>query len=107
MAQIHALSSKPANAKDMQQMVRWVNTKEDHASKVIKTIAEYFLTQKQATCVTSTGAARDIYLNNLALHHAVMVAAMKTKQNVDAKFADELDSAIHALKHVYNASHSH
>ena len=63
MAQIHALSSKPANAKDMQQMVRWVNTKEDHASKVIKTIAEYFLTQKQATGVTSTESNQMVHIH--------------------------------------------
>ena len=28
------------------QMTRWINTKEDHASKIQKTIADYFLTQR-------------------------------------------------------------
>ncbi|MEZ6076164.1 MAG: superoxide dismutase [Ni] [Pirellulaceae bacterium] len=30
----------------MNQLVRWVNTKEDHASKIQHTIAQYFMTQR-------------------------------------------------------------
>ncbi|CAK0821639.1 unnamed protein product [Prorocentrum cordatum] len=67
------------------------------ASKIMTTIADYFLAQK----VKKDLLAKDEYLEVLALHHAVMVAAMKTKQNTDPSFADALDAAIEALKPVY------
>ena len=31
---------------DINQITRWINTKEDHASNIIKIVSEYFLTQK-------------------------------------------------------------
>jgi len=37
--------------------------------------------------------------------HEILVAAMKTKQNTDASFADGLDQAIHAFKHLYLGDH--
>merc|ERR1719440_1005902 len=31
---------------DLHQLIRWVNTKEEHATKIMTTVAEYFLAQK-------------------------------------------------------------
>lgn len=78
------------------QAVRWVNTKEDHASHIISVVSEYFLTQKVKP-VAPGGAGYDQYLKKLADHHAVMAAAMKTKQNTDRAFVDSLNKAIDAL----------
>ena len=36
---------QPLKPNDYNQIVRWVNTKEDHASNIIKTLAEYFILQ--------------------------------------------------------------
>ena len=41
------------------------------------------------------------YLEKLAVHHAVLVAAMKAKQNVDEKTAEALVAAIQALGQHY------
>ena len=40
--ELHAASS---SAQNINQIVRWVNTKEEHASKIIKLVSEYCLCQ--------------------------------------------------------------
>ncbi len=92
---VNELTSKhDANA--INQAVRWVTTKEDHASHVIKVVSEYFLTQKVKP-VASGKEGYDAYLAKLADHHAVMVAAMKTKQSADPATVSALEKAIDKL----------
>jgi len=89
------------------QATRWINTKEDHASDIIQVVSEYFLTQKLKP-VAEGSDGYDAYLKQLADHHAVMVAAMKTKQNVDPATVKDLNKAIDALaKHYHTHDHTH
>jgi len=87
-------------AQSFNQAARWVATKEEHASHIITVVAEYFLTQKIKT-VAPGADGYDAYLKKLADHHAVMSAAMKTKQHVDAKYVASLRSAIDGLAKHY------
>ncbi len=80
----------------MNQAVRWVNTKEQHASHIITTVAEYFLTQKIKAPKDKAGLPK--YYETLAAHHKVMKLAMKAKQTVDAKVVADLGAAIKALE---------
>ncbi|MCH8253144.1 MAG: superoxide dismutase [Planctomycetes bacterium] len=82
------------------QGVRWINTKELHASHIIEVVSQYFLTQKVKPVATGA-AGYDAYLAKLADHHAVMVAAMKTKQQVDPAAVTALEGAIDALAQHY------
>jgi len=91
--EIGLLASKD-DALSKNQLVRWVVTKEDHASKTQKIIAEYFLTQR----IKSTN---DRYVEQLKAAHNVMVAAMKCKQTVDAASAKALEKAILDLYRAY------
>ncbi len=93
IGQISELAGKQ-DAQSANQLSRWVATKEDHASKIHKIIAEYFLTQR----IKSSSEKYDALLKGA---HAVMVAAMKCKQGVDAKSADTLKSAIESFQSVY------
>jgi len=88
------------DVQSLNQIVRWINTKEEHASHIIQVVSEYFLTQKVKPVAAGTEGYED-YLKTLADHHAVMVAAMKAKQNTDPDFADELSQAIDALAKHY------
>ncbi len=81
-------------AKSANQLSRWVSTKEDHANKIQKIIAEYFLTQR----IKSSSNKYEALLKGA---HTVMVAAMKCKQGVDAKSADFLRSAIEGFQMIY------
>merc|ERR1719436_1817836 len=96
VAQAQALHNS-GNLQDLHQLIRWINTKEEHASKIMSTIAEYFLAQK----VKKDQLGHDEYLEVLGLHHAIMVAAMKTKQSAEMGPVDALDKAIQALRPVY------
>eukprot|EP00750_Incisomonas_marina_P029360 INCI7168.10.p1 GENE.INCI7168.10~~INCI7168.10.p1 ORF type:complete len:187 (-),score=32.18 INCI7168.10:53-577(-) len=58
------------------QMARWVTVKEQHASDIIQTVSEYFLTQKVKP-VPRDDPHYQQYCDILATHHSVMVAAMK------------------------------
>mmetsp|Transcript_58046 Transcript_58046/g.138132 ORF Transcript_58046/g.138132 Transcript_58046/m.138132 type:complete len:178 (-) Transcript_58046:77-610(-) len=89
---------KAGKLQDIHQMIRWVNTKEEHASKIMTVVADYFLAQKVKPALMK----HDEYLEVLALHHKVMIAAMKTKQSSEMEAVEDLDKAIAALRHVYD-----
>lgn len=88
------------DAQGLNQATRWVITKENHASHIITVVAEYFLTQKVQP-VAPGADDYDGYLKKLADHHAVMSAAMKTKQHADSKYVTALRSAIDGLAKHY------
>jgi nickel superoxide dismutase len=69
------------------QLIRWVATKEAHATSTQDIIARYFMTQR-------IKPDADGYVKKLTAAHAVMIAAMKCKQTVDAANADALRAAI-------------
>jgi nickel superoxide dismutase len=99
MKQMADLSGK-TDPQSMNQLTRWIMTKEDHASKIITTVSEYFLTQKVKP-VEKGAAGYEEYLEKLADHHAVLRAAMKAKQSADPTHAQALHDAIHELAKYY------
>jgi hypothetical protein len=95
IAQINELAAKHDNLA-INQAVRWINTKEQHATNVIATVSEYFLTQKLKPVAMGEDGYDD-YLAKLAAHHAVMRAAMTCKQTVDPASAEALGKAIDGI----------
>mmetsp|Transcript_75808 Transcript_75808/g.162611 ORF Transcript_75808/g.162611 Transcript_75808/m.162611 type:complete len:210 (-) Transcript_75808:205-834(-) len=102
MVQINELSAA-MSAQNFNQMTRWVNTKEEHASKIMTTIGDYCLAQRCKIPGTqgSPFATDTDYVDALKAHHAVMAAAMKTKQTVDSTAADALDHAVGDFSKMY------
>ena len=78
------------------QLARWVATKESHASKIQKIIAEYFLTQR----IKSSSKHYEKLLKGA---HSVMVAAMKCKQYTETSAANDLKSSILAFQKIYES----
>ncbi len=99
ITQINELSQQH-NALSFNQAARWVSTKEQHASHIITTVAEYFLTQK-VKALPASDAGYQEYLQSLALHHRVMRTAMKAKQTVDPQSAAALRAAVEELGKLY------
>ncbi len=95
ITQINGLTGTP-DAQSLNQASRWIATKDKHASHIINVVSQYFLTQKVKPVKAGAGGY-ETYLKTLADHHAVMVAAMKTKQNADPQFVDGLRRAIDGL----------
>ena len=76
-----------ADAQSINQLSRWVATKESHATNTQHIIAQYFMTQR----IKPTS---DNYTKKLTAAHAVMVAAMKCKQTADPASAKALRKTI-------------
>ena len=84
----------PPSAKTVNQMTRWINTKESHASNTQHIVAQYFLTQR-------IKASNENYAKQLTAAHQVMVAAMKCKQDADPATAETLKKSIYDLYRAY------
>jgi nickel superoxide dismutase len=98
-ARLIAELSGKSDAQSRNQLVRWIMNKEKHAQKVIATIGDYFLTQR-------VKPTQEDYAKRLERHHAVILAAMKSKQNADVKYAKTLKETIEALSSYY-PEHKH
>merc|ERR1712226_1030545 len=102
MVQINELSGE-MNALNINQMTRWVNTKEEHAAKIIALMSEYCLCQrvKPVTDPKTPFKSEADYIAALQAHHAVMTAAVKCKQTVDPANADALEAACAEMGKMY------
>ena len=85
--EIGKIASAKVDAQALNQGVRWVTTKEDHASNIQATIASYFMAQRIKTDDPK-------YTEKLKAAHQVIVAAMKAKQSADPATAEGLEKAI-------------
>ncbi|NIP85477.1 MAG: hypothetical protein GTO03_07905 [Planctomycetales bacterium] len=80
-----------SDAQSKNQLVRWIDTKEAHATSTQHIIAQYFMTQRIKSSDPGGVAS---YTKKLTAAHAVLVAAMKCKQSSDVATAAALRSAI-------------
>ena len=87
------------DAQSLNQSTRWVMNKEQHAQSIITTISDYYLTQR-------VKPSQADYTERLIKHHAVILAAMKAKQNADAAHATALTASIKVLS-AYYPGHVH
>merc|ERR1711862_1029049 len=102
MVQINELSAT-MSAQNINQMTRWVNTKEEHASKIVSLMSEYCLCQRVKPVgdpKTPFKEEKD-YIAALQCHHAVMLAAVKCKQTVDEANAAALEAAAAEMSKMY------
>merc|ERR1719162_485660 len=90
-----------SSSQALNQAVRWINVKEDHASHIIDVVGTYLLCQRVKA---GSFKNRQDYLESLAVHHSVMQSAMKCKQTVDETVVDTLDHDIGHLVQIYSQS---
>ena len=88
MAEITELSKDSAN--NMNQLIRWVTAKEEHAQHIQDMVAAYWLTQRIKAPKDDSVESRNKYLSQLAMMHQLTVSAMKTKQTTDAAHCDQI-----------------
>jgi nickel superoxide dismutase len=101
MTEMATLAAKD-DVQSQNQMMRWVMNKELHATKIQDTIAQYFLHQRVKPVVAGADGYED-YITRLVDHHAVMVAAMKTKQSTDLATVSALRETVQKLEAYYPA----
>ena len=96
--ELHASSGTDLLA--LNQLTRWIMTKEEHAQKIITIVANYCLCQRVKPEIFAND---EEYVQALKAHHAVMQCAMKTKQQVDTAACDALDHAIADVAKMYTS----
>ena len=82
MNQIDQLTNDETSAQNMNQLVRWINTKEEHATFIQSIIADYFLAQRIKP-KQNNEPGRQQYVDQTLLLQQIIVAAMKSKQTMD------------------------
>ena len=82
----------------LNQLNRWVNTKEDHASEIQNIISNYFLTQR----IKETSPQ---YNEQITTLQRLLVITMKCKQTVDTNNVRLGIKLIESFNNIYFDSH--
>lgn len=89
------------------QLVRWVNNKEEHANKIQEIVSQYFLHQRIKPKSPSDVEAYAKYTKQLSLLHQILIDAMKAKQTTDLKYIQSLSKSLKDFSDSYFHTHSH
>ena len=101
---INELSYGETSAKSMNQLVRWVNTKEDHAQHIQDVILNYFLAQRIKPKEKGEKEYKR-YVSLTTTCQKIIFYAMKSKQNSDVSRLDPLKRQINTLSDTYFDDH--
>ncbi|HCF96876.1 MAG TPA: superoxide dismutase [Verrucomicrobia bacterium] len=102
MTEIQAIHSKDdLTPLDINQVVRWVTNKEEHANKVQEVVTQYFLTQRIKAPTENTAEAQEKYFQQLAHLHQLLVFSMKAKQTVDTANVQKLRELVNGFAELY------
>jgi nickel superoxide dismutase len=98
MQQIEELSK--ADPPNYNQIVRWVNNKDEHADELNHVVTYYFMNQRVKPVDGDSPEYQD-YVVKLTLLHKMMVAAMRAKQTTDLEYVEELKDLLARFKKAY------
>jgi nickel superoxide dismutase len=99
MDQIMALSAE--GEKNYNQLIRWVNNKEEHANKFMEIVTQYFMTQRIKPVDPSETDPFEKYQKSLGLLHQMLVYAMKCKQTTDKANTAKLGELVEGFSQHY------
>lgn len=98
MQQIVQLSqNEPVN---MNQVVRWINNKEDHADELSEIVTDYFMAQRIKPVSVESADYKD-YIRQLTLLHEMLVTSMKCKQTTDLAHVEKLRGLLKEFSAAY------
>ncbi len=84
---------------NVNQQVRWVMNKEEHANKLQEIATQYFMFQRIKVSSNDAIQARNMKL--LQYLHEICVYAMKAKQTTDEVWIEKLQSSVEAFEELY------
>ncbi len=103
---IREIAALEAAAKpEMNQLVRWIRNKDEHADKIKEEVADYFLSQRVKFPEGPEG--KGFYDQQLELLHRITVYAMRTKQTLDPENVVLLRRSISDYRELYRGIHGH
>lgn len=92
---------------DQNQIVRWVQNKEDHVAKFTEIVTDYFMAQRVKLPPENDKDAYRSYVQQLTLLHEMLVTAMKCKQTTDETHIKKLRELLEAFEKAYFKPHEH
>ena len=99
MKQIAALSqTQPPNNN---QVVRWVQNKEQHADALSEIVTDYFMAQRIKPEVADS-PQYEKYVQQLTLLHQMLQTSMKCKQTTDLSHVEKLKTLLDEFSDSYN-----
>jgi len=104
MNKIEQLTSGESSSQNMNQLIRWINTKEEHAAFIQSIIADYFLAQRIKP-KKKDEAGRQQYVDLTLLLQQIIVAAMKSKQTVDKSDPRSVSTLLNQFVELYFDEH--
>ncbi len=99
--------SKNKDPLSINQIVRWVDNKEEHAKKIQHIIWQYFFTQRVKPVNPEDKDRYEAYLKKLELLNRLNFLVMKSKQSVDTKVVKEMRKVLYKFEKVYFKGKKH
>ncbi len=90
--------------KNANQLVRWIDNKEKHATLIQETVSQYFMTQRIKPADEKNQAEYKKYMEQLTLLHEILIYAMKSKQTTDLANVEKLRALVSSFKASYLGS---
>ena len=90
---INMLSVK-ADPQSLNQINRWINTKEDHAQNIQNITSRYFLTQR-------IKENSENYFDKVTMLHKLLISAMKCKQTVKLENVSDAKKVVELFSKLY------
>ena len=92
---------------NVNQIVRWVHNKENHADELSQIITYYFMAQRIKLVVKTEGKDYEEYVKKLTLLHQMLFYSMKAKQTTDLSNVEKLRSLLAEFRTVYFPAGTH
>ena len=83
------------------QLIRWIDNKEAHATKIQDIVFQYFMTQRVKPAETDNKTEQDKYDRELKLLHQLALEAMKSKQTTDLIYIKNMRDLTKAFSSSY------
>ncbi len=92
---------------NMNQIVRWVNVKDEHAEDISHIASYYFMAQRIKPVDKSDAAGYEKYIKQLTLLHEMLVYSMKAKQTTDLANIEKLRLLLADFRNSYLGEQGH
>jgi nickel superoxide dismutase len=99
MKSIEELSAQPKP--NMNQIVRWVNVKDEHAEDIAHIVSYYFMAQRIKPADKSDAAGYERYIKQLTLLHEMLIYSTRAKQTTDLANVEKLRSLLADFRNAY------
>ncbi len=92
---------------DYNQLVRWIDNKEQHADKIQEIVTQYFMNQRIKSVDQAEGERYVKYIKELTLLHEMLVYSMKAKQSLNLELIEGLNSTLEDFEESYFSDKEH